>query len=330
MYWLEVSVVADGEAAEAVADALRPLAYQEGVVLEQVPGQKEDPRGLNPTAVEPEVTVKIYLPGSEDTPEKRQRIRELLYYMGRLYPIPEPTFRKLEDKDWAEAWKAHYAPFRVGRRLWIRPSWLALEDAPAANDVVLTLDPGMAFGTGLHPTTQMCLQALERLVRSGMRVLDVGTGSGILAIAALRLGAASALAVDNDPQAVAAAGENALANGVAGQLVVREGTLSAVAERGKWDLVLVNILAPVIISLLREEGLLDYATEGGRLLLSGIVDEQAPAVREALAAAGGAVAEEMTVRDWVTLIAGRPAPEGMPGGPTKNATAITSGHDASA
>lgn len=326
MYWLEVSVVTDGEAAEAVADALRPLAYQDGVVLEQ----RGDPRGIDPAAVEPDVMVKIYLPGNEDTPEKRHRIRELLYYLGRLYPVPEPTFRKLEDRDWAEAWKTHYTPFRVGERLWIRPSWTTLEEALAPNDVVLTLDPGMAFGTGLHPTTQMCLHALEQLVRPGMRVLDVGTGSGILAIAALQLGAGSALAVDNDPQAVAAARENALTNGVAGQLVVREGTLSDVAERGKWDLVLVNILAPVIVAMLQENGLLNYATEGGRLLLSGIVDEQAPVVREALAAAGGVVVDEMTIRDWVTIIAGRPAPGGTAGGPTKNATAITSGYDASA
>jgi len=326
MYWLEVSVVADGEAAEAVADVLRPLAYQEGVVLEQ----RGDPHGVDPAAVEPEATVKIYLPGDEDTPEKRQRIRELLYFLGRLYPVPEPTFRKLEDQDWAEAWKAHYIPFRVGQRLWIRPSWRSMDEALSPDDVVLTLDPGMAFGTGLHPTTQMCLQALERLVRPGMRVLDVGTGSGILAIAALRLGAASALAVDNDAQAVSAAGENALTNGVAGQLTVREGTLSGVDERGKWDLVLVNILAPVIVAMLGEDGLLDYATEGGRLLLSGIVDEQAPAVREGLAAAGGVIVDEMSVRDWVTLIAERPAMGVTPGGSTKNATTTTSGHDASA
>lgn len=325
-YWLEISVVTDGEAAEAVAEVLRPLAYQEGVALEQM----GDPHAPDPTAVEPEVTVKIYLPGSEDTPEKRQRIREVLYYLGRLYPIPEPVFRKLEDQDWAEAWKAHYTPFRVGERLRIRPSWMALEEVPAADDVVLTLDPGMAFGTGLHPTTQMCLQALERLVSPGMRVLDVGTGSGILAIAALHLGAASALAVDNDPQAVTAAAANAVVNGVGERLSVREGTLSSVKERGEWDLVLVNILAPVIVSMLRKDGLLDYARMGGHLLLSGIVEEQAPAVWEALGAAGGVVVDEMTVRDWVTLISSRPTPEDASTAATKNATTITSGCDVSA
>lgn len=326
MYWLEVSVLADGEAAEAVADALRPIAYQDGVVLEQ----RGDPHSVDPSALEPEVIVKIYLPGEEDTSERRQRIREVLYYLGRLYPVPEPTFRKLEDQDWAEAWKAHYSPFRVGERLWIRPSWAATDESLAPGDVVLTLDPGMAFGTGLHPTTQMCLQVLERLVQPGMCVLDIGTGSGILSIAALRLGAGSALAVDTDPQALAAAGENARINGVAGQVVVREGTLTDVAERGKWDLVLVNILAPVIVGMLQDDGLLDYATKDGRLVLSGIIDEQAMAVRGTLAEAGGIVVDEFNIRDWVTLIAGRPGSAGASGKPTKNVTAITPGHDASA
>lgn len=297
MYWLEVSVRTDGEAAEAVAEALQPFAHSNGVVLEQL----GDPNDLDPLALEPEVTVKIYLPEDRDTPAVRRRIEEIIYHLSRLYPIPAPTFRELADEDWANAWKAHYHPFRVGQRLWIQPSWLAL-DAERAEDVILTLDPGMAFGTGLHPTTQMCLQAIEQLTRPGITMLDVGTGTGILAIAAAKLGAGAVLGVDNDRLAVAAATENAAKNDVARQITVREGTLADVPP-APYDLVVVNILAPVIVGLLREGGLLGYVAPAGQLVLSGIIDEQAPGVNAALTAAGGVVRETLTVRDWVAIIA---------------------------
>lgn len=297
MYWLEVSVRTDGEAAEAVAEALQPFAHSNGVVLEQL----GDPNDLDPLALEPEVTVKIYLPEDRDTPAVRRRIEEIIYHLSRLYPIPAPTFRELADEDWANAWKAHYHPFRVGQRLWIQPSWLAL-DAERAEDVILTLDPGMAFGTGLHPTTQMCLQAIEQLTRPGITMLDVGTGTGILAIAAAKLGAGAVLGVDNDRLAVAAATENAAKNDVARQITIREGTLADVPP-APYDLVVVNILAPVIVGLLREGGLLGYVAPAGQLVLSGIIDEQAPEVIAALTASGGVVRETLTVRDWVAIIA---------------------------
>ena len=178
MYWLEISVQTDGEGAEAVAEMLRPFAYQESVVLEQ----RGDETNLDPEALEPGVAVKIYVPEDDDTPELRRHIEEVLYHLGRLYPLPPPVFRELRDEDWANAWKEHYRPFRLGRRLRIRPTWLAGEpdDDARPDDVTLVLDPGMAFGTGLHPTTQSCLRALEDLVQPGMTVLDAGTGSGIL------------------------------------------------------------------------------------------------------------------------------------------------------
>lgn len=289
----------DGEGAEAVAEALRPLAYNESVALEQLaaPGSPES------DALEPEVTVKIYLPGDEDTPVLRRRIEEVLYQMGRLYPIPGPVFRKLEEKDWAHAWKEHYAPFRIGQRLWIQPSWIE-ETHAEPGDIVLTLDPGMAFGTGLHPSTQLCLLALEELVRPGMTALDVGAGSGILSIAAALLGAGDGqgggiLAVDTDRLAVAATRENAARNGLT--LDVRQGSLDSVAEQ-PWDIILVNILAPVIIDML-QNGLLGYLAPGGWLLLSGVIDEQLPAVEAALVAAGGRIHQQRQIRDWVGLVA---------------------------
>jgi ribosomal protein L11 methyltransferase len=250
MYWLEVSVVTDGEGAEAVAEVLRPFAYQNGVVLEQL----GNAHSSDPDALEPEVTVKIYLPEDQDTPAERRRIEEVVYHLGRLYPIPEPVFRQLKDEDWANAWKENYHPFRVGQRVWIRPSWLDDQDEAQNEDIVLTLDPGMAFGTGLHPTTQICLQALEQFVRPGISVLDVGTGSGILAILAAKLGAAQVVAVDTDQLAVKTAIANASQNQVTAQITVQPGTLTTIQQQN-WDVVVVNILAPVIISMISSAGL---------------------------------------------------------------------------
>ncbi len=300
----EISVATDGEAAEAVAEVLRPFAYQEGVVLEQL-GDASNP---DPMAVEPTVTVKIFVPQEEDTPELRRRLEEILYQMNRLYPVPPPTYQLLAETDWANAWKEHYHPFRIGKRTWIRPSWYdeELEGTEAdgtvqADDIVLVLDPGMAFGTGLHPTTQNCLRALEEIVETGDKVLDVGTGSGILAIAALKLGAARVFGVDTDELAVRTAAANATLNQVDDLFSVWQGELSSVSERD-WDVVLVNILAPVIIGLLGEGQLMSYVAETGWLVLSGIIDSQVAGVEEAVAAAGGNVVDRIVVRDWVTLL----------------------------
>lgn len=302
MYWLEVSVVTDGEGAEAVAEALRPFAYDDGVVLEQW-GDESDP---DPDALETAVTVKIYIPEEEDTPAVRRRIEEIIYHMGRLYPLPEPLFRPLKEEDWANAWKENYHPFRVGNRIWIQPSWIELAEMDTAvadglqpDDIVLVLDPGMAFGTGTHPTTQMCLVALEELVQPGMRALDVGTGSGILAIAAAKLGAEELLGVDTDAQAVKTAVANAVQNNTS-QIQIRAGTLESVSEKG-WDIVVVNILARVIIPLLETGHLLDYVAEDGYLILSGIVAEQAEAVETAVTTAGGRIIKTFTMGDWIAF-----------------------------
>jgi ribosomal protein L11 methyltransferase len=299
----EISVLVDGEAAEAVAEMLRPFAYQESVVLEQ----KGDAANQDPLALEKEVTVKIYVPQAEDTPALRRRIGEILYHLNRLYPVPEPQFRLLEEKDWAHAWKENYHPFRVGGRIWIKPSWIdeardPSGEAASDGDIVLVMDPGMAFGTGLHPTTQACLHALEKSVQQDDRLLDVGTGTGILAIAAARLGATEIAAVDNDELAVKATRENARLNGVEGLVKAWQGELGSVTER-EWDDVVVNILAPVVIDLLNNAGLLAYVAPQGRLILSGIIDAQADDVRHALAAAGGSVVETLPIGDWVTFIA---------------------------
>ncbi|GAB4148890.1 MAG: 50S ribosomal protein L11 methyltransferase [Candidatus Promineifilaceae bacterium] len=301
MNWIEVSVVTDGEAAEAVSEALRPYAYDQSVALVQW-GDAGSP---DPYALEPAVAVKLYIPDDEQAAATRRRIEEVVYFLGRLYPVPAPTFTTLMEEDWANAWKKHYEPFRIGQRLWIQPSWQPAE-AAKPNDIVLTLDPGMAFGTGLHPTTQMCLQALEQLVTPGANVLDVGTGSGILAVAAAKLGAGRVYAVDTDKLAVQAAQENVRLNDVAQVVTVAAGTLNN-APRAPWDLVVVNILAPVIETMLRQEQLISYVAPGGRLILSGIIEEQAAGVSAAVVESGGEILRTDAIRDWVAFIAQRAA-----------------------
>lgn len=301
MYWLEVSVSTDEETAEIISELLRPFAQDDSVVLEQL----GDVNNLDPDALEPEVTVKIYIPGDEDTNERRQQIIDALSDIEFPHLSLTPKFHKLEETDWANAWKENYQPFRVGQRLWVQPSWLKAPDH-APDDVVLTLDPGMAFGTGTHQTTQMCLEALEKYIAVGDKVLDVGTGSGILAVAAARLGAAHITALDTDRQAVKAVIENGEINQVSPKISVYEGTLASVAPgKGQWDLVLVNILAPVIISLFDEDDLMGYPTENGRLILSGIVNEQIHDVDRAVHAAGGQIVERMSMGDWVALVVER-------------------------
>jgi ribosomal protein L11 methyltransferase len=295
MHWLEISVTTDGEAAEAVAELLRPYAQGRGVVLEQM----GDPLSPNPNALEPEITVKIFIPSHVDNQKIRNQIEEALYHMNRLYPVPAPQFRMVKEEDWASTWKKQYKPFRVGRRLWICPSWLRIEKVEPG-DIIIKMDPGSAFGTGLHPSTQMCLRLLEDLISPGIQVLDVGTGSGILSIAAAKLGAADILALDIDSMAVRAARENSQDNGVFDQVRLFQGVLQAVQPR-QWDLVLVNIIAPVIVTLLESE-LLSYVSESGFLVLSGIIDEQEEDVTAVIRAVGGSVIRQVTQGDWVALV----------------------------
>ncbi len=183
----------------------------------------------------------------------------------------------LEDKDWERAWIEHYRPMRFGRRLWVCPSWLEPPDSAAVN---LLLDPGLAFGTGTHPTTALCLEALDSLDLAGATVVDYGCGSGILAVAALKLGARRALGVDNDPQALAASRDNARRNAIPeGALsVALPGEADTTAWLGEADVVVANILAGPLLEL--ADTLLALLRSGGTLLLSGLLQTQADWLRD--------------------------------------------------
>ncbi len=182
--WIEVTLRVDGEAAEATAGVLQRYGYQ-GVAVEHegIPPDKLDEDQIPPATT---LAVKAYLPEDDQSEMLKKQLEDALGYMNMMYPMPTPVYRIVEETDWAEAWKVHYHPVRIGKRLLIRPLWTEVELQP--DDVEIALDPGMAFGTGTHPTTQLCLEATEDLLVPGAQVLDLGTGSGILAIAAAMLG----------------------------------------------------------------------------------------------------------------------------------------------
>jgi ribosomal protein L11 methyltransferase len=223
-----------------------------------------------------------------------------------LRPIGDLRVSVVHESDWAHAWKAHFPVLRVGRRLVIRPTWRRHRRRRSPDDVVVALDPGMAFGTGLHPTTRLCLAGIERWADEGrlgpaVRALDVGCGSGILAIAAVKLGLGRALGLDTDPIAIAATGHNAARNHVARRVQARRGSIPS-GER-PFDLVLANLIASVLIALapaLREE-----LAPGGRLLASGIFEDRDGDVRRAFGAAGLEVVRDDREGEWVLLEAER-------------------------
>jgi len=311
MNWLEITMIVDAEAAEAVAEVLSRYAPN-AVAIEQL---ARDPssfdlrsggsgRGIEPGPewsvdgpLEPTVSVRAYLPVDAEIEAKRQQIAEALWHLRQIAPMPEPVFREVRPEDWENAWKEHYHVLRVGRRFVIKPSWR--EHEPRPGDVIIELDPGMAFGTGLHPTTQMCLQAIETHMPHGARVLDLGTGSGILAIAAAKLGAGSVLALDVDSAAVESARENVARNQVESVVRVESGSLDDIAS-GTFDFAVVNILAKIIIELC-EDGLVEKINPGGVIIFAGLIDTQEGEVRETLNRVGLTIIDRFQDKDWLGL-----------------------------
>jgi ribosomal protein L11 methyltransferase len=299
MDYTHVSVIVDEEAAEAVAEALAPFA-RGGVSIEQV-AKDLAPDGAAEPVLEEQLTVSIFFPCDTDTAERRQRIQEILWHLSQLYPISEPIFAPVNDQDWANAWKKHYKPFRIGKHLQICPIWKKVACEPG--DILIMMDPGMAFGTGLHPTTSLCLEVVEESVRPRMRLLDLGTGSGILSIAAALLGANPILAVDVDEIAVKTTLENCATNNVADAISVLHGSLELTEPDASWDIVLVNILAPVILDML-DHDLLERVKPGGLIVFAGIIKGQDNRIIDILESRGFAV-NRRTKNDWVLLTARR-------------------------
>ncbi len=306
MDWIEISVTADGEAAEAVSELFNRLNARpdgQGGAVTEVGGF--DPVGEDH---HPTVVVKTYLPSDDPAAGETQRqIEEGLWFLGRLYPLGEPHVRPLKDEDWANAWKASYKPLRVGRFL-IIPSWERDEVTPSDDDLPIILDPGMAFGTGLHPSTQLCLLGMDGVIGPGQRVLDAGCGSGILSIAAARLGATQIDGFDIDPIAMRATDENTALNDLPTTINVVTSAgpdenspfWTPGGARRMWDVILVNIL-PHIITALLDQGLANHLAPGGRLILAGIIEAREADLRSYLSGRGLSVTRRLAQGDWVSL-----------------------------
>jgi ribosomal protein L11 methyltransferase len=310
--WVELSVAADVEAVEAVSEILTRFAPG-GTSVE--PGFVLSNEGLG-AVIDPArpAIVRAYLPGLEPA-AVQQAIDDATTALGHLQafglrPIGPLRTRLVREEDWAEAWKSHFPVLRIGRRLVIRPTWRRHRKLPG--DVVLSLDPGMAFGTGLHPTTRLCLAALETLADEGLlgraanpgapaRVLDVGCGSGILAIAAGKLGAGKLLGVDTDPIAVESTAANAALNGLTRRIRVHKGSVPT--GEGPFDIVLANLIASLLVQL--AVPLSSELAPGGTILASGIFRDREGDVRAAFEGAGLAIRRRWAEEDWVALEAVR-------------------------
>jgi ribosomal protein L11 methyltransferase len=278
----------NGEAAETVSELFNRYGYG-GAVMESYPPHFD------------RVTVRTVIPGEDD--HRLREIELMLALIGQALPggLPQPRLQFVGKSDWAESWKAHFHPARVGRRFVIKPSWR--DYVAAAGDLVLEIDPGLAFGSGLHPTTRLCLQILEELPLSGLSLFDVGTGSGILALAGYKLGAAPVRAVDIDDIAVRVAKENFERNqNLPGLESLVETAVGSAADTGGrlWDVVVANILANVLVELMPQ--LAAALAPDARLILSGLLVDQVDSVLAAADAHGLTLSDRRGEDDWVALV----------------------------
>ncbi|MCL4298164.1 MAG: 50S ribosomal protein L11 methyltransferase [Anaerolineae bacterium] len=287
MDFIEITLTdLNGEAAETVGELFNRYGYG-GAVMESFPPDFD------------KVTVRTVIPSEDD--HRLREIELMLALIGQALPggLPAPRLQFVGKSDWAESWKAHFHPVRVGRSFVIKPSWR--DYTPAAGDLIIEMDPGLAFGSGLHPTTQLCLKILEDMPLDGKTLFDVGTGSGILALAALKLGMARVRAVDIDDIAVRVTQENFERNGYprSAEAEVAVGSAGDAGGR-RWDIVVANILANTIIELLPD--LTAALAPGGSLILSGIIAEQEASVTEAAITHNLRFNERRIEEDWVALV----------------------------
>ncbi len=303
--WIELAVDVDAEAVEAVSELFGRYGFNEGVAIDEPYEQEGDGDNLE-VAYDRPFTIRTYVADTDFKPEIVENVRQGLWHLGQMRSISDLKISNLKEEDWANAWKEHFQVHRIGDRVVIRPSWR--EYTPQGDEVVVDLDPGMAFGTGLHPSTRLSMLGLEAVITPNATVFDVGTGSGILAIAALKLGASHVDAVDVETIAVRATNENAAINNVSDRLHVEHGSVGEGEPfSGEYDIVLANIIARVLIQL--SDALVAHTRPGGSLVLAGIIESREQDVVNAFAARGATVVQRRQSEDWVSLVLNRIAPK---------------------
>lgn len=305
MKWAEISIQTSHEATEAVAEIFHELGAS-GVLI-------EDPELVNdyihsgawdytdiPLAEETDtVTVKAWLPTDEDLPNKLEQLRLHMDELSQFLDKGSGTINccEIQDEDWANNWKQYFHPEKIGERIVVKPSW---EDYTPINDeIVIELDPGMAFGTGTHATTSMCIQLLEEYIKPDMKVFDVGTGSGILAIAAAKLGAGEIQAADYDPVAVEVAKENIAENKENGHIAIFQSDLLK-NMTGSADVIIANIIADIIIRMFDDVD--TKLNPHGVILTSGIIADRIPEVIEKAERQGFVVDKMNEKAGWAAII----------------------------
>lgn len=308
--WLEVSLVVDGELAEAVSEVFSRFVTG-GVVIESI---KIEPNSEGMGEIIGPLRICGYLLMDSELGKKQRRLEEALWHLGQIRELPEAHYKPVPQSDWSENWKEHFKPIKVGDQLLIAPTWVEIE---GTDRTVVRLDPGMAFGTGTHPTTQMCLEIIsDHLISKQapsnegeadhLKMIDVGCGSGILAVAAVKLGMQRVLGVDLEEDAIEIAQHNSMVNEVSENIIFGLGSVSEILAGSfsfkRAPLVVANILAPVLIRLLGE-GLGELVTPGGKLILSGILEEQTLEIEAAINANNLCMVEKRQLEDWMGLIA---------------------------
>lgn len=299
--WLEISLTVDGELAEAVADVI--ARYTPGGVVIESTAIASDPN----SAGHPVGPLRVcgYLAMDDSLEKTRHSIELGLFYLGKIQALPPAKFKSIENINWAESWRQHYHPVKIGKKFIIIPAWL---DISEKNRIPIRINPGMAFGTGTHPTTQLCMTLLEDYLQIDQPVMDIGCGSGILSIAALKLGASHAFGVDTDIDAIANAQENSIINNVDSTSTYVVGSIDKI-QAGHFSLkqapvVMANILAPVLLHLL-EAGLSELVISNGVLLFSGILEEQFPQMQAGLRNVGLNILEKRQSQDWIAFSASK-------------------------
>ncbi len=307
MRWIEITVTTGEQAQEAVAELLMsrgangteivdPFAFRQTLETNKYLDYADD--GLI-DSYGTDVIVKAYFSDDRDPLKLSQDIEKELNDMADYMDLcpKKLQWAVRDDAEWKDNWKQYFKPFRFTEKIVIKPSWE--EYKPQPEDIVIELDPGMAFGTGTHETTQMCARLGEKYLIAGDRVLDLGCGTAILALSAVKLGAQSALAVDIDDAAVKTARQNAENNQESQKIEVKQGELHQIPQE-PYDLIFINIIADVIISLSNE--IKNYIGPNTRVLLSGIIKSRQEEVKKAYSAIGFTLTEEMTLGEWVAMV----------------------------